>query len=210
MSQEDIIDKYMEGIESTGIVPTSIDEFCIENGIEEEDFHREFDSFKAIDTTIFLLFYIQTNQLLKKSGNFSAAEPKEKLLTFYFTFFEVLAANRPYVLVAFPTEINQINRLDILADLRKEFLAFAGDVFSSKINSEIPQLEKIKAKTYEEGTWAQLLFILNFWIRDNSEGNEKTDILIEKSLKATFDLVDITALKSIMDLGKFLYKEATT
>ena len=67
MSQEDIIDKYMEEIESTGKVPSSIDEFCIENGIEKEDFHREFDSFKAIDRTIFLLFYIQTNQLLEKA-----------------------------------------------------------------------------------------------------------------------------------------------
>ncbi|MFT4734270.1 MAG: hypothetical protein ACI9DJ_001982 [Algoriphagus sp.] len=209
MSQEDIIDRYMEEIESTGKVPSSIYEFCNENGIEEDHFHKEFDSFKDIDKTIFLLFFVQTNQLLEKSGNFSDYEPKEKLLSFYFTFFEVLAANRPYVLKAFPTEISEISRLDILADLRKEFLTFAGDIFSDKINSDIPQLEKIKAKTYEEGTWAQLLFILNFWIRDKSERNEKTDILIEKSLKATFDLVDTTALKSIADLGKFLYKEAT-
>ncbi len=210
MSQEDIIDKYMEVVESTGAVPGSIYEFCNENGIEDEQFKREFESFKDIDKTIFLLFFIQTNQLLEKSGNFDQLEAKEKLLSFYFTFFEVLRANRPYVLVAFPTEIKAIGRLDILADFRKEFLPFAGSIFKKKIDSDIPQLEKIKAKTYEESSWAQLLFILNFWIRDISEGNEKTDILIEKSLKATFDLVDITALKSIVDLGKFLYKEATT
>jgi len=81
-------------------------------------------------------------------------------------------------------------------------------VFESKINTEIPSFEKIKAKTYEEGAWAQLLFILNFWIRDKSADFYKTDILIEKSLKATFDIVDITALNSMLDLGKFLFKEA--
>ena len=209
MSQEEIIDKYMESIQANGTVPNSIIEFCNANEINEDEFYQEFESFKALDKSIYLIFFLQTTQLLEQSGSFTSYEPKEKLLGFYFTFFEVLTANRPYVLVTFPCEIKEIGRLDILSELRKSFLYFAAEVFEKRISSDIPPLEKIKALAYEEGTYAQLLFVIGFWIRDKSEGFEKTDILIEKSLKATFDIVDITALKSVLDLGKFLLKEVT-
>jgi hypothetical protein len=207
MSQEEIIDKYMDTVQDMGAVPHSIYTFCQASGIDQDDFYKEFDSLKSIDKSIYLLFFLQTNKLLEQIGSFSSYGPKEKLLNFYFTFFEVLAANRPYVLVTFPSEIKEIGRLEVLSDLRKSFLSFAAEVFQKRINSDIPPLEKIKALAYEEGTYAQLLFMIGFWIRDNSDGFEKTDILIEKSLKATFDIIDIPALKSVLDLGKFLLKE---
>ncbi|MFN4199515.1 MAG: TetR/AcrR family transcriptional regulator, partial [Flavobacterium sp.] len=40
-----------------------------------------------------------------------------------------------------------------------------------------------------------------------SKGFEKTDVLIEKSVKAAFDVMDTTPLESIFDLGKFIWKE---
>jgi hypothetical protein len=48
---------------------------------------------------------------------------------------------------------------------------------------------------------------MKFWLDDTSPSFEKTDIFIEKSVKASFDLIDTTPLKSIIDFGKFLYKE---
>ncbi len=42
---------------------------------------------------------------------------------------------------------------------------------------------------------------------DTSASFEKTDVFIEKSVRASFDLIDTTPLKSLVDLGKFLYKE---
>ena len=48
---------------------------------------------------------------------------------------------------------------------------------------------------------------LKFWLDDESIGFEKTDLFIEKSIRATFDLIDITPLESVIDFGKFLIKE---
>jgi tetracycline repressor-like protein len=48
---------------------------------------------------------------------------------------------------------------------------------------------------------------MKFWIDDTSPSFEKTDIYIEKSVQASFDLIDTTPLKSLIDFGKFLYKE---
>ncbi|HBK82510.1 MAG TPA: heat-shock protein, partial [Flavobacterium sp.] len=42
---------------------------------------------------------------------------------------------------------------------------------------------------------------------DTSKDFEKTDILIEKSVKAVLAVLDTTQIESVLDLGKFLWKE---
>ena len=49
--------------------------------------------------------------------------------------------------------------------------------------------------------------MLKFWLEDTSESFEKTDVFIEKSINTSFDLLDTKALKSMLDLGKFIFKE---
>ena len=51
--------------------------------------------------------------------------------------------------------------------------------------------------------------LMKFWISDTSKGFEKTDALIEKSVNVVFEVFDNTRLDTILDLGKFLWKEAT-
>ena len=42
---------------------------------------------------------------------------------------------------------------------------------------------------------------------DSSAAFEKTDILIEKSVTTTFELMRIAPLNHLLDLGKFIFKE---
>jgi hypothetical protein len=44
-------------------------------------------------------------------------------------------------------------------------------------------------------------------MEDDSPGFEKTDMAIEKSVRTVFDLFDNTPIDSIVDFGKFLWKE---
>ena len=55
--------------------------------------------------------------------------------------------------------------------------------------------------------WEELLFTLKFWIEDTSLAFEKTDIFIEKSVNTSFDLMDTTPIKSLIDFGKFMWQE---
>ncbi len=48
---------------------------------------------------------------------------------------------------------------------------------------------------------------MKFWMDDRSKGFEKTDVFIEKSIKAQFDLIDTAPVHSVFDLAKFLWKE---
>lgn len=69
------------------------------------------------------------------------------------------------------------------------------------------RLQKIPVRLFSEGAWVQFLFLLKYWMSDNSPGFEKTDVAIEKSVNAIFDIFETTPLESIIDFGKFLFKE---
>ena len=52
-----------------------------------------------------------------------------------------------------------------------------------------------------------MCFLMKFWIEDTSEQFEKTDAAIEKSVNTAFDVFDNTPLDTLLDFGKFLWKE---
>ena len=69
------------------------------------------------------------------------------------------------------------------------------------------QIQEIQRKALKESAWMQLLMTMKFWMDDTSASFEKTDVFIEKSVNTSFDVLQVTPLKSVIDLGKFLFKE---
>ena len=52
----------------------------------------------------------------------------------------------------------------------------------------------------------QLLYILDFWVKDLSRGFESTDTAIEKSVNTSFDLMGKSVVDSVLDFAKFAYQ----
>ena len=69
------------------------------------------------------------------------------------------------------------------------------------------RIDKFQRRAMQESGWIQLLLTMKFWMDDTSASFEKTDIFIEKSVNTSFDVLNIAPLKSVIDLGKFLFKE---
>ena len=90
---------------------------------------------------------------------------------------------------------------------RKHFKQFIDDLDIETLDIQQEQIEKFQHKTLQESAWIQLLVTMKFWLDDTSPSFEKTDIFIEKSVNTSFDLLNIKPLKSILDFGKFLFKE---
>jgi hypothetical protein len=204
------IDLFVQSVLENSKNPETVYQFCKENGLNEADFYKEYASLQVIEKKVFSNFYSHTLELLTKNDAYQQYGPQEKLLSFYFTFFEVLTANRSYVLIALKQERASLKNLQKLGELRIHFKQYAKEIFSGHIASNIKNIEKVKSETFQEGAWVQLLVLLKFWIEDESTGFEKTDIFIEKAVAATFDLIDNTPVQSIIDLGKFIYKEITS
>ena len=129
------------------------------------------------------------------------------MLSFYFTLFEMMSANRSYVVMNLNEHKNQLKNLMHLSGFRVEFKNYVSDVITDEMRTQFEKLQNIQEKAIQESAWIQFLMILKFWLDDESASFEKTDIFIEKSVKAGFELMDITPIESIIDLGKFLFKE---
>lgn len=202
-----IVELYMDHVLENGAVPTSIYKFCKENKLKEEEFYAHFGSFDTIQQSIWSRFFESTLTLLKKNEQYESMSNEERMLTFFFTFFENLTLNRSYVLFALKEHKNSFEGLAQLKGLRKDFKDFATELIRERNEEKNLKILKYNEPLFSEGAWLQLLFLLKFWMEDGSPGFEKTDIAIEKSVTTIFQIFENTSLEKIIDFGKFLYKE---
>ena len=144
--------------------------------------------------------------MLENSDDYHTYDSRNKLLSFYFTFFELLSANRSYVTYALKNKVS-LKFIKPLKELKNIFTNYIDTLEIETIDFKQQQLEDIQMKSLKEGAWIQLIITIKFWLDDTSSQFEKTDIFIEKSINTSFDLISVQPIKSIIDLGKFLYKE---
>ena len=203
----DIISWYMEYVLENNEQPKSVFSFAKHHNFEEGLFYQFFGSFDAVEKGIFKAFFDNTLIPLSKSGDYENFDARNKLLSFYYTFFENLTANRSYVTYALEGNKDKMKSLQSLTELKKSFSGYIEGLNIETLDLKEERLEKIQSRGIKESAWFQLLVTMKFWLDDTSASFEKTDIFIEKSVKASFDLIDTTPLKSILDFGKFLFKE---
>ncbi len=206
-TKDQLISLYMEYVLEHEKMPKSVFKFCKENGLTEEQFYNFFGSFDGLRKGVWNQIFDNTIDLIEKSPEFEDFTTREKLLTFYYTFFELLTANRSYVLLTLTEDPEMFKNLDQLKGLRRRLKGFANVLIREGNEDKTSKILKQSETIFSEATWVQLLFIIKFWMDDNSAQFESTDVVIEKSVNTVFDLFDNTPLERILDLGKFLWKE---
>jgi hypothetical protein len=207
ITRDDIYTMYMDYVLKNGKPPANVYIFSKENNFDESLFYQFFGSFDAVERSIFATFFENTINLLENNEEYAGFDNRNKLLSFYFTFFENLTSNRSFVLSVLSKDKEKLKALSILSDLRKKFKSLIHSLEIKPISINDTRLDKIQERTIEESAWTQLLITIKFWMSDASPAFEKTDVFIEKAVNASFDLIDNTPLNSIIDLGKFLVKE---
>jgi len=204
---DSIIAKYMDYVLEHEQMPKSIYKFCKVAEIKEEDFYLFYGSLDSLQRGIWEQFFENTMEVMEKNKDFDSFSNKDKMLTFFFTFFEVLTLNRSYVLFVLEQEKNQMKNMGQLKGLRKNIKQFAKELIEDGNADKNLKITKHNPQLFSEGAWLQFVFILRFWTKDDSARFEKTDMAIEKSVNTIFDVFDNTPLENILDFGKFLYKE---
>lgn len=197
----------MESVLEHEKVPSSVFKFCKENKITEEEFYGFFGSFDTLQKSIWTKFFDNSYGLMQKNKDYESMTNEEKMLTFFFTFFENLTLNRSYVLFIMNEHKHSMEGLMQLKGLRKKFKDFASTLIEEGNEEKDLKIFRYNVPLFSEGAWLQFLFILKFWMEDGSPGLEKTDIAIEKSVTTIFQIFETTTLEKIVDFGKFLYKE---
>ncbi|WP_081211401.1 TetR family transcriptional regulator C-terminal domain-containing protein [Salegentibacter sediminis] len=207
LTSDKLISLYMDYVLENERTPKSVYKFCKENKIKEEQFYNFFGSFESLEKGIWKRFFEHTLNVLETSPEYHDFTNREKMLTFYYTFFEMLTANRSFVLFSLRKHENKLKNLEQLKGLRKQVKHFAQGLIKEENESKTLKALKQSEAIFSEAAWIQLLFLINFWMDDNSAKFESTDVAIEKSVNTVFDVFDNTPLERIIDFGKFLWKE---
>lgn len=204
-----IISLYMNDVLEHNEDLKNVYTFCKKHTIEESDFYSFFGSLEAVKQAIWIKFFENAVANIEKELAFESYSDKNKLLTLYFTLFEILTLNRSYVLFSLNENNQGIKNLKNLKGFRTHFKEFISSIIESNSSMVNDKVTKVTRPVFSEGAWIQFLFLLKFWMDDTSKSFEKTDILIEKSVNTVVDLLDTKPLESLFDLGKFLWKEKT-
>ncbi len=210
INKKDIYSFYMEFYLENGEAPKSVYKLSKHYNFDETQFYEFFGNLNAVEKSIFVSFFDQTLDLLEKSEDYTNFDARNKLLSFYYTFFEILTANRSFVLSILERDKNSSRFLKTISTIKPGYIKYLKSLEIDKLDLKDARIEKYVDKSLEESFWVQLILCLKFWMDDDSASFEKTDIFIEKSVNTSFDLFNVQPIKSVIDLGKFLFERKNT
>jgi hypothetical protein len=209
LDQDSIVSMYTDYCLSHGKKPSSVYDFAKKNEFEEQEFYKFFSSFEQIENHYFSIMFNVTIDIVTANKDYNNYEASQKLSSFYFTFFEMATANRSFVKYLLEGEKIPLKNVSKLKELRSDFLSYIKTILEAPMKSDSRRIENVQNRIIHEGAWLQFMSIMAYWLRDVSPSFEKTDVFIEKSVKASFDIVYNVPIESIVDFGKFLWKEGT-
>lgn len=207
--KDKILQAYRQALLTEGKLPASVFSFCQSIGLTEDEFYEFYGTFDAIEKEIWKSYIQTVAGRLEGDTSYVSFSIREKILAFYFTLAEVLRSDRSFVLHCLKDWKNPAITPAFLKGFKTDFEGWMTPILNEgKQNGEIAKRPGLDSR-YDSLFWLHLLFILQFWSKDDSAGFEKTDAAIEKSVNLAFDLVGKGVLDNAIDFGKFLFQNAS-
>jgi hypothetical protein len=204
---ENIQKAYINFLLTTNEVPESVYRFAKENQMSEEEFYQFFASFDAVEQNIWTGFAVKTIVEIKNQEVWAQYTAREKALSFFYSFFELLKGNRSFAAYTVKKQPKPFSSPQMFRGIKDLFEIFCNDIIVEGIESNELSERKFFSNRYKDALWVQLVFVLHFWINDNSSRFEKTDEAIEKGVNVIFDLFQRSPIDNLVEYGRFLSKK---
>ncbi len=206
-NKNEIIDLYISFVSRKKNIP-ALSDFLEQRNISEGNFNDHFLSMLDLRESVWEIFFNETFDILNNDDEYNEYSVREKMLAFYYTLFDVLKTHHDYVRYLLKNTKAVNTWIKDMRKFRNHFNSFIDKLYEEGISTgEIPNRMFFGDKL-KNLLWPKLIFVLKFWINDNSSDFEKTDEAIEKSVHLTFDILSHNAIDSAIDLGKLIFKSA--
>jgi hypothetical protein len=196
---------YQRYVSAKGRRPKSIAKFCIKLNLSEKDFYASYASFAQLEEDTWVQLLHQTLNTLAQDETYASYSVKEKLLAFYFTFFQEAQSDRSYY--QWTSGSLKDPKLIKNKNFKEQILNYFKDLNQEGVDTNEIQARWQLERQYPHAAWVQFLFLWNFWLQDQSAGFTDTDMAIEKSVRWVFDLTGPSGIDSGIDLAKFLFRQ---
>ena len=207
-SRDQLIDISMNYLAKNSF-EVSLGDLCKATKIKKAQFKEEFESIEHFEQFVWCEMMRSALHTSQADAQFASFSKREKLLSVYYLFFENCGLNSDF-LKASISHHGKRGMLPVLSNLKEEFISFIGAnhrISLPLVKQYEASFSKISDAVVGEAFYGQLLLLLDFWASDSSEGYEKTDIAIEKTVRASLDILDVTPVKSVLDFAKFFWQE---
>lgn len=203
----ELIQQYITYTLEHNQAPGNVYLFAKHAGIQESEFYNHFASLESIEMQVMVQWFEMAFTRCEESEPWSTYGVREKLLAVFYTFIETLRSNRSFLLYLKKRDTSAFPHFPkYLTELKTRFTERINPILQDGISSKELAERKYLDRKYADAVWLNLLFVINFWLDDTSEGFEKTDAAIEKSVNLAMDLMGKSALDAAIDFGKFLYQ----
>lgn len=205
MEKAAIREAYVNYYLEHGRQPVSVYSFCQLLGMTEPAFYEVYSSFEGVERDFWVSLFKETLGKLHEDETYATFSAREKLLSFYFLWVQMLLKSRSYILLQnshFPPPGIHPRQLE---SFRTSFYDYIREVVKEGYGTGEVKERKHISDQYVHGFWLQALFVLRYWINDSSERFEMTDAAIEKAVDLSFKLIGSGTLDSILDFGKFVF-----
>lgn len=199
---------YIHYVLTQGEQPKSVYVFAKDNDMAEEEFYNHFGSFESIELDIWTDLMAITISEVKSQEIWSQYTSREKALSLFYSFVELLKSKRSFASFSLKNAQNTLGTKTVLEGLKSNFATFADEIIQQGIESGELINRPYLAKRYKDALWYQFSFVLNFWLKDTSAGFDKTDEAIEKGVNVTYDLFQRSPIDDLFEYGKFLVKNS--
>ena len=197
---------YLKYLLTHGKQPASVFAFADAEGMTEAYFYGFFSSFDALERKLWEGFMQDTIKAIQEDKSYEGFGSREKLLAFYYTHLQILLAQRSYVVMKWPRIKKSPKTPDWLKSYKDSFYNYVREIIAEAIESGEIKERPYLSERYDQAMWVQLMFVVDFWSKDTSEGFERTDAAIEKAVNLSFQLLGESSLDSLVDFAKFVWQ----
>jgi hypothetical protein len=229
LSAQSICDDFMDFCSQRQEIPTALTDFLTAQEYDERSLLRFYGSVLELEQGCFLRLFDMTLELLSRDSAYVDYVLQEQTLAFYYTFFELLTANQDYFRLSLRTQtgiwgsplqpiVKAFNQnllllpvlspaaLPKLNRLKKALVPHLQSLHEPYYADLLP-LRKMQKQFLGEAIWVQFLSFLNYWLHDSSPEHERLDVLIERSLAASYEILSLVQMRQVQNLFRFWLQE---
>jgi len=197
--KEQIIEAYKEvllkGVESVNAYTVSK-----AAGITEAEFYQNFGSTDAVGRHIWTSLFEKVHAELIDSETYNQYGSREKVLAYFFTFFESAVVERSFIIKTF-------FKTSLLEDYRKKFREYSQGLIEDGIENREIKERLALSNYYPDAMWALHLRLLHFWIHDDSANYVETEKAVEVFSRVPLEMMGENLFDSIFDSLKFTFEK---
>src|SRR5688572_28753392 len=170
-----LIDAYKNLAIEKGVLPVSRKEIAEAAGLDIAQFDATFTSLEALQDAVWVQYLRTTLETLEASEEYVQYSVREKLLAYYYTLFEILGKEGDFTKLFTPKLGFWNYNPAFLGGFKHAYMIFVNELINEGIESGEIAERMVLGDEYAGWHWLQMLFLLNKWIVDTSEGNTLSD-----------------------------------